>query len=389
VPIRVSARIPAETGPLVPIGVARGNVVSCDHGEPVTDEPLVPAQAPETGRYRSRLSRKPLTFAAAYDPTLPAAVSLAGDPRQALPAATLHSTGLTWSPRPDLLASDGFDTGFVAEVDTDGTTRLRFGDGEYGRAADPGDTFTANYRIGAATAGNLAAGAITGIDPPDNRVGSVYQPLPSAGGVDPEPADLVKLLAPQAYRRQERAVTEADYAALTQRFPGVQRATARLRWTGSWHTVFVTVDRLGGLDVTPDFAADLRAYLERYRRAGHDLEVSGPVLVPLYLALSVCADPAFLAEAVKAALLAALGALFAPDNLTFGQPVYLSQVYRTALAVAGVASATATAFQRFGKPAPATVPAVINPGPLEILRLANDPNFPEHGKLDLTVAGGR
>src|SRR5205085_430137 len=30
VPIRVSARIPAETGPLVAIGVARGNAVACD-----------------------------------------------------------------------------------------------------------------------------------------------------------------------------------------------------------------------------------------------------------------------------------------------------------------------------------------------------------------------
>jgi predicted phage baseplate assembly protein len=306
----------------------------------------------------------------------------------------LHASGLTWSPLPDLLNSGGRDLVFVAETEADGSTQLRFGDGEYGRAADPGDSYTADYRVGHGTAGNLPAGAIAGIDPPDNRITAVYQPLPAAGGVDPEAVELVKLLAPRAFRRPERAVTEADYAQMAQRFPGVQRATARLRWTGSWHTVFITVDRFGGAEVTPQFAADLRAFLERYRRAGHDLEVGAPVQVPLYLALSVCVRPEFLAEDVKGALLTALGstapgALFHPDNLTFGQPVYLSQVYRAALAVTGVASVQATAFNRWGRPAPATVPTVITPGPLEILTLADDPNFPERGKLDLTVAGGR
>ena len=388
-PIHVSARIPEETGPLVQIAVARGNVVVCDHGDPVLDEPLVPAQVPTSGRYRPRLSRSPLTFATPYDPTQPAAFTCVGDPRQALPQAVLNSSGLIWSPRPDLLASDGQDSGFVVEVEADGTTTLRFGDGVHGRAADPGDTFTADYRVGNGAAGNLPAGAITGIAPADDRVVGVRQPLAATGGTDPEPAELVKRLAPDAYRRQERAITEADYAAVTQRFPGVQKATARLRWTGSWHTVFITVDRVGGAEVTPQFEADLRAFLERYRRAGHDLEISGPVLVPLHLAVSACARPEFLAEDVKLALLDALGAMFAPDNLTFGQPVYLSQVYRIALAVPGVASAQATAFERIARPAPAEVPTVITPGSLEILQLANDPNFPEHGQLDVTVAGGR
>ena len=37
-------------------------------------------------------------------------------------------------------------------------------------------------------------------------------PLPAAGGADPEPIEQVRQYAPQAFRTQERAVTEADYA---------------------------------------------------------------------------------------------------------------------------------------------------------------------------------
>ena len=48
--------------------------------------------------------------------------------------------------------------------------------------------------------------------------------MPARGGADPEPMSQAKLYAPQAFRTQERAVTEADYAAAAQRHPDVQRA---------------------------------------------------------------------------------------------------------------------------------------------------------------------
>ena len=53
-------------------------------------------------------------------------------------------------------------------------------------------------------------------------------------------------------------MTEADYAVVTERHPGVQRAVATFRWTGSWHTVFITVDRMGGLPVERKFKEQIR-----------------------------------------------------------------------------------------------------------------------------------
>ena len=80
---------------------------------------------------------------------------------------------------------------------------------------------------------------------------------------------------------------------------------------------------------------------------------------------------------------------FHPDNFTFGQSLYLSQIYQAAMQVAGVASVNVTRFQRWGKEASHELDkGVLTSAPLEILQLANDPSFPENGKLELIVAGG-
>ncbi|MEK8145439.1 hypothetical protein NKH18_40925 [Streptomyces sp. M10(2022)] len=46
-------------------------------------------------------------------------------------------------------------------------------------------------------------------------------------------------------RSTQRAVTAEDYAALASALPGVQRAAAEIRWTGSVQEAHVAVDALG------------------------------------------------------------------------------------------------------------------------------------------------
>src|SRR5205085_9849094 len=110
---------------------------------------------------------------------------------------------------------------------------------------------------------------------------AITNPLPAAGGIEPEDIEAARRDAPEAFRTQERAVTAADYAAAAERRADVQRAAATFRWTGSWHTVFVTADRFGGAPVDAAFAVQLRHHLERFRMAGYDLEVRPPRYVPL------------------------------------------------------------------------------------------------------------
>lgn len=384
------------------VSVVRGNVVLADHGRSMPSEPLVPATVGESGAYRPHLARGGVTCAVAYDHaaarTQPAARAVRQDPHAALPWLEVAGDGHLWRPRRDLLASDRFAAEFVLEAESDGTAYLRFGDGVLGRRPSAHATFTARYRIGNGAAGNVGRESIRRVVTALRDVDRVWNPLPAAGGVDPEPLAQVRLDAPEAFRVQERAVTEADYARVAALHPEVQGAAARFRWTGSWYTVFVSVDRKGGRAVDAGFRRELRAHLERYRLAGYDLEIRPPQFVPLEIVMNVCVAPGYFKSEVKRALLRVLGStdlpdgsrgFFHPDGYSFGDPVYLSQLYAAAESVAGVDYVEVTKFQRWGKPANGEIDAgAVRSEPLEILQLANDPSFPENGKLELNVAGG-
>ena len=194
-------------------------------------------------------------------------------------------------------------------------------------------------------------------------------------------------------------MTPEDYGEVSQRRADVQRAAATFRWTGSWTTAFVTVDRIGGLEVDDGFERDLRRYLERFRMAGQDLEVDGPRFVSLEIEMAVCVKPDYFRGAVKAALLESFSnrvlpdgrrGVFHPDNFTFGQTVFLSPLYAAAQSVAGVESVKITVFQRQGVPDKTALNAgKLELSRLEIARLDNDPNFPERGVFRLVMEGGK
>ena len=210
----------------------------------------------------------------------------------------------------------------------------------------------------------------------------------------------VRQFAPQAFRTQRRGVTEQDWADLAGEHEGVQKASARFRWTGSWYTVFVTLDRKGGLSVAddPEFEEEIRTYLEQFRVAGYDLEIDDPVPVALDVALTICVQSGYFQSDVKQSLLdqfssSGLGGgrrgFFHPDEFSFGDSVYLSRVYKVAMEVAGVASVDATIFKRLGKAADGELEAgVIQPAALEVVELANNPSFPERGQIVFQMYGG-
>ncbi|MBM4288373.1 MAG: putative baseplate assembly protein [Deltaproteobacteria bacterium] len=324
----------------------------------------------------------------------------------AMPAITLrcHNTlAPPWEPRRDLLASQAADHHFVVETENDGTSLIRFGDGRHGRRPAAGTAFTATYRVGNGRRGNVGRQAIAHLVSDDpgllSAVPKVCNPLPASGGMEPEALAEVRRDAPQAFRIQERAVTPEDYVLVAQRHPGVQKAAATFRWTGSWHTVFVTIDRQGGKVVDDAFKDEMRRHLEKYRLAGHDLEINGPLLVPLEIDLLVCVKPNYFRGDVRAALLEVFSnrilagnrlGVFHPDNFSFGQPVFLSPLYAAAQSVPGVNWVRVTKFQRQGRDSTVALEVgKLELGRLEIACLDNDPNFPERGVLRLNMQGGK
>ena len=195
-------------------------------------------------------------------------------------------------------------------------------------------------------------------------------------------------------------MTPEDYAAVAQKCDSsVQRATARFRWTGSWRTVFVTVDRSGGLRIDPQFRAKLEACLEKYRMAGHDVHLEEPHFVPLEVVMAVCVKRDYFLSEVELALREVFSnrafpdgrlGMFHPDRFSFGEPVYLSTLYAAAQDVEGVDSVEITTFQRQGVTSIEAIDdGFLFLGPLEIARLDNDPNFRENGVFTLDMRGGR
>jgi hypothetical protein len=441
-PLCLSATI---DGLFVPnVSTALGNIVAADHGltidvaEELPDVPapdarlaLAPAGAscacaeaiitPAPPRYRPALEQGPLTIGAAtrceefrdrenrvrhrprfFQPGKRGpAGALFGERRRELPAICLTdtTTGRGWAPRRDLLGSTAFSREFVVEPEADGRAWLRFGDDEYGMRPADRDDLVAVYRVGNGAAGNIGARALHHIVIDAAPVTAVTNPMPARGGADPESIEHVRQIAPSAFRTSQRAVTAADYAVVAGRHPEVQQATATERWTGSWHTIFLTVDRRGGRSVDNAFETELRAFLERFRMAGHDLEIDGPRFVPLEIELRVCVLPDYFRSDVKQALLARFTrgvrpdgqpGVFHPDQFSFGHPVYLSRVIAAAQETPGVRFVEPLVFQRQGDPqSNALDSGILALGRLEIARLDNDPSFPERGVLRLTMEGGQ
>lgn len=408
------------------ISVARGNIVLADHGFTIQDDALIPATVPAFGRYRPRLPRPNLTYAVSYDKRTVQDVSAAAlfrqMPQDATPVITLLETenenenqngnqngnqNQTWQALPDLLDSDRFTLAFVVEMESDRQAILRFGDGTQGKQPLAGTVFRATYRVGNGLAGNVGREAIAYLYTKDEdedealtgNVTKVCNWLPAEGGIDPEPISEVRLYAPTAFQTQERCVTEEDYVTITKRHPEVEDAAAMLRWTGSWYTAVVIVKRSENRPVDTAFQDAMLAYLQPYRVAGYDITIRAPRFVSLDIALTVYVETTYFASTVKQTLLETFSdvdlpngqrGFFYPDNWTFGQPVYLSQIISTAVNVHGVLRVVSTLFKRWGRPAQAELETGLLPiTPLEIAQVQNDPDAPQRGRIVFTMEGGR
>ena len=312
-------------------------------------------------RFRPTLAEVPLTQARTLAAGASAAQVLAPT-GYALPSrmhlnSVLGPNPLEWTPLFDLLETGPFDTNFVAEVESDGRATIRFGDDDFGMRPDAGTVFEAQYRVGNGRAGNIGRDSLLHVALAEPMIVAVRNPLHGMGGIDPETIEEVRQRAPFAFRRQERAVTRDDYREIPLRMGGIQGARGTWRHTGSWHTIFVTADRAGGLPVDDAFAGQLRDFLEVYRLAGRDLAVDQPHDVPLELELTVCVLSDYFRADVARDLVALFSnrrlpdgrlGLFHPDRFTFGQTVYLSPLIAVAQSLAGVASVEATVFRRLG-----------------------------------------
>lgn len=418
------------------LATVRGNVVPVDQGATVWQElPPVPAR----GDYRPALADTDVTIRVPFHPELarrrPASETLAQEPLAALPEVVLFELpgyaapagdagsagsgsvparesiarlGRRWEARRDLLSAGRFDRRFVVEMADDGTANLRFGDGENGERPAAGSRFWARYRVGSGVRGNVGPGSLRHLvverageqEALFLAVESVDNPMQATGGTAPQSIEQVRRLAPQAFYAQDRrCVTEEDFAAAARGVAGVLDAVARLRFTGSWETAFVYVQRPAGQALDADFERRLRAALVPRLVAGYELAIAGPCYVPIEIVLEIELAPAAPAELVRQELAARLGSrelpdgsrgYLYPDNFTFGQPLYLSEIVARAAETPGVAWVEPRRFQRWGQPPRGELAAGrIDLGPLEIVRVQSQAGAPQLGSITFRMETSR
>lgn len=424
------AAVTSAGNPKVGVSVARGNVLPTDQGTWTYNESIgqvpampqapvatsgcncatVPGAAIPRPRFEPVLANQPLTFAVPWEglSPLPAASSfLSPDTSTATPQIKVSSDdGNNWEPVEDLLSEVEGTPGyysFIPEIEWDGTAHLRFGDGTYGAApqaglnGQPGAAFTASYRTGNGSAGNVGREALAHCLFVGPGITGVRNPMAAAGGVDPETMQHIVQVAPFAFQSQMRCVTAADYGTMAATLPGVSEAQGALRWTGSWYSAFVSVDpTVAGTDLR----SEVETSLDMLRMMGTDLVVEAAVLVGISIELEICVAPSFFQADVYAAVwqllvtgdsCAGTPGLLNAANFQFGQTVYASPIIAAAQQVIGVAAVTLATFERMDSPTPPNTapPTQLLMGATEIPRCDNDPNHADHGLLVLTMDGGK
>jgi len=390
--------------------IVRGNIVMADYGRTIPGEKLPPVL--KDSPYYPQLKYTDVIYAVPYHDwwmDIPSGKAvMKQNPSDALPAVKLMELsgeistlpGKKWNPRHDLLNSGPFAHDFLVENESDGSIYLRFGDGILGKKPVPGTVFKAYYRVSGGNNGHCEPGTIAHIVTGNGRITGIYNPISSSSPVTPESLHQVRIDAPQAFKTQERCITPEDYSTIAKRHPDVKEVRVYIRWTGSWHTAFIYVDRSENKPVSHEFIKNFRAYLTPYRPSSIDLEIRSPYFVELVITLNVFLSSGVFPGPVRQELTNVFSSglkpngtkgFFHPDNFTFGQTLYLSSVVSRAMQVPGVKRIDVEEFRRFDSPPKKKIyPDHIPVGPLEILRLDNRADAPGNGliKFNIVDEGG-
>jgi hypothetical protein len=298
------------------------DLVSVTRGATVRDELLGSGDATAPGQDFT-LSKKPVTFLTDFPGRsgegYSSTVILAVDDRYWTEVPTLYGRG------PD-------ETVFETYNDDGGSTHVRTGNGDTGRRLPTGAKVVASYRVGSGAA-VPRAGTLTQVLTAVPNLRAVRNPVPPAGGSDPQPPASVRSLAPRSVLTFGRAISGDDYAAVAAAAPGVTRAATAWEWDPTEQRPMVRVYVGADAGALASAKAALRAQADPNR----PLVVLPAVECPVRLRLALRLDPSYVPDAVNQAVsIAVLDNIFAPGVLALGEPLYRSRIEEVVADVPGV-----------------------------------------------------
>jgi hypothetical protein len=254
-----------------------------------------------------------------------------------------------WIEVDTFILSEDTDRHFTSQKDENNKATIFFGDNAQGKIPDPGSLIRAVYRVGGGLEGNVPAESITVINrtftfnaQPVNV--EVTNPSNASGGENEMSIDEAKVLGPQSLRALYRAVTEEDYIALSENFPGIAKASVSVGGspvdpiTGCCCCVTVFIAPRGGGPPSTQLKEDLLAYLDERKMVGTCLKIGNPEYAKVDMKGTVFIGSNFATNQLVLSVDEAIAKFFDPvgDFTRFGTPIFLSDLYHLLDAIPGV-----------------------------------------------------
>jgi hypothetical protein len=262
-------------------------------------------------------------------------------------ATTLEVTasGVKWKEAPTLYLQPPAARVYATLNKAGGNTDILFGDGVEGSTLPTGqNNIHANYRIGAGTSGNVAAGAITTLIDRPLGVSGVNNPAAATGGQDAQSVDDIRTNAPLSVLTLGRAVSITDYQNFARNFAGIAKAYAIWIPSGPGRGVFLTVAAAGGSAMPPGnlTLANLVASLHNFGNPLIPIHATSFVETLFSLKADIKYDPDDDATAVKQDVLDGLRRSYSFGARNFGQGVSADEIEALIQSVPGVIACNVT-----------------------------------------------
>lgn len=254
-----------------------------------------------------------------------------------------------WTEVDNFILSSATDKHFTFQKDENNIGTIFFGDNSQGKIPDPGAVLRAVSRVGGGLRGNVPAESITVVDgtftfnatPVSVAVTNLND---ASGGEDEMSIDEAKVLGPLSLRALNRAVTEEDFIALSENFPGVAKASVAVGGsvvdpsTGCCCCVTVFIAPRGGGQPSSQLKSDLLTYLDERKMVGTCVKIGEPEYAKVDIRGNIYALSNFSTDQLALAIDEAIAAYFEPtsDFMLFGTPVFLSDLYHLIDAIPGV-----------------------------------------------------
>jgi len=252
--------------------------------------------------------------------------------------------GIVWQQVPDFIESRFDALHFRADADAQGVTTVTFGDGINGAIPEADAKVVVEYLETLEAAGNLGTNTIREMASSVYLNGvlqhvSVTNPVAATGGAEPETIEHARAQAPAELASLWKAVTEADFHALAEGYPGI--AKAQVLDTNDctnirYYMVNLVVAPNGGGFCSPQLKQDLAAFLENRKVITTEVNLFDPryreVAIDAEVVTYSTDDPALVRGRVETAL----RDFFAFENVGFGHSIYFSDVVALLDGVRGV-----------------------------------------------------